>query len=112
MLETLYRTATPQSSVWNGEYYTLALRLSGSGYVFTERHGRWDDSQKKSINTTMTLSPADGYVTYEEGLKDYRKQKYHRATEGFVHCFSRDLDPLSAAPERYELINLDAMNVS
>jgi hypothetical protein len=111
MLETLYRTATPKSSVWNGEYYTLALRLTGSGYVFTERHGWWDDSQKKFANATVTLSPDDGYATYEEGLNDYKKQKYHRASEGFVHCFSKDLDPLSAAPEHYERINLESMNV-
>jgi hypothetical protein len=42
MLETLYRTANPEFSVWNRECYTLALRFAGSGYVFTERHGWWD----------------------------------------------------------------------
>jgi hypothetical protein len=106
MLETLYKTATPEAYVWDGEYYTLFLSsptASSSGYKLTEKHGWWDDVQKKPISNTTTLSPEDGFATFEEGEAAFNQQKMHRARGDFVHSFAPD--PFEQ-PHVYRLIEL------
>jgi hypothetical protein len=109
MVETLYKTATPRESTLHGEYYTLSLGRAkdGPGFVLTEQHGFWDDSEEMPKNTNTTLSPDEGYATFDDGLPDYQRQKYSRARQGFVHCFSTDPMSPDTNYERYELIKLD-----
>jgi hypothetical protein len=93
MLETLYKSAKPETSVWEGEYYCLQLNnpADGSGFKVTELHGWWDDAGRSARNNTVTLNPEEGWPTFEEAFARYKQQKLHRAKEGFIHCYWREM---------------------
>ena len=92
MLETLYKTKTPEASVWDGECYELILdakNVNGRvAYFVREIHGWWDDGEKRFINKQFTLSPEEGHPTFEEAHQRYKEQRLHRAKDGFAHSFS------------------------
>jgi hypothetical protein len=94
MLETLYKTGTPKASVWDGEYYELFLHAkSVKGrvvYLVEEKHGWWDDEAKRNVNSYTTLSPEEGYATFEDAQNRYKLQRSTRAKGGFTHSFSPD----------------------
>ena len=62
-------------------------------YNVTERHGWWDDNTKRLVNEVVTLNAesGEGYTSYDIALKRYSDQKQHRAQEGFVHLFRREI---------------------
>jgi hypothetical protein len=99
MMEVLYRTDTPQSSIRAGEFFQLCVCLKFSafgkpGFFLEEIHGWWDESDKKLVHKVVTLSPEKGSPTLVEVLTRYDEQVKHRAREGFVYSFR--IDPYSA----------------
>jgi hypothetical protein len=92
MLETLYKTKTPEASVLDGECYELILDaepVNGRvAYFVREIHGWWDENEKRFVNKQYTLSPEEGYVTFEEAHERYKVQRLSRAESGFRHSFS------------------------
>ncbi|HZQ17531.1 MAG TPA: hypothetical protein VFA90_02335 [Terriglobales bacterium] len=104
MFVTLYKTDKPTDFA-NGEYYQVHLdEVVQNGkllFVVREKHGWWDDQQKKNANMTTTLSPKEG-VSFDEAEKLYDQQLKHRAAGGFVHCLY--FDPLNNPPFAYRRI--------
>jgi hypothetical protein len=90
MFETLYKTETPKDFV-QGEYYQPSLDIVfGNGetaYFVREKHGYWNDTEKRMANETVTLSPEEGYATLEEAQACYERQVQHRVKSGFAHSF-------------------------
>lgn len=102
MVETLYKTSTPE--VGKSESYELSLKqLPGvvgprRSYV-KEDHGWWVDRSETFIHHITTLNTAEEGVTYEEAEARYMKARANRAKSGFVHSFS------PAWPGGYQLID-------
>lgn len=92
MLETLYKTKTPEASVWDGECYELILdaeTVNGRvAYFVREIHGWWDEDRKRFVHKQYTLSPDEGFSTFDDAHERYKQQRINRATSGFVHSFS------------------------
>lgn len=92
MLETLYKTRTPE--VGKSECYELSLKaLAGNGprvYAFREDHGWWDESTKAFIHQVTTINTAEEGITFEEAQVMYEKARANRAQSGFVHSFAPD----------------------
>jgi hypothetical protein len=101
MIETLYKTNNPEG-VPPAEYYELTLDeelVNGKlAYFVQERHGWWDEEQKRAIDNRKTLSPDEGYRTRDEANERYNEQRLARARGGFVHSFS----PLLFGEKKYE----------
>jgi hypothetical protein len=87
MLETLYKTDSPEAE--QSEYYGIMIDYgpNSTGYFVREIHGWWDEEQQKAIYNLTTLSPEEGYPTFEEAHERYLTQRRHRAKGGFVHLF-------------------------
>src|ERR1039457_1502034 len=111
MIETLYKTKDPQSSVGHGEFYELILDAgrvnSRIAYFVREKHGWWDEKGKRAVNVVNTLSPDEGYTTFEEAHERYTQQRLTRAKGGFVHSFSLNFFGKSPADYNYEYIPCD-----
>lgn len=108
MLETLYKTSTPE--VGKSECYELSLKaLPGTGprgYAFREDHGWWDDSTKKFIHHVTTINTAEEGVTFEEAEAMYMKARSNRAQSGFVHSFAPDY--YGDKPYEHQLLETEA----
>ena len=108
MLETLYKTSTPE--VGKSECYELFLKaLPGTSprrYAFREDHGWWDESTKTFIHHVTTISTAEEGITFEEAEAMYRKARSNRAQSGFVHSFAPDY--YGDKPYDYQLIEAEA----
>lgn len=93
MAGTLYKTKTP-TTFEDGEYYqpTLDFQFIGAErqWIVRETHGFWNNTEKRVEHVVTTLSPEDGYSSYEEALARYEQQVQRRVKDGFVHSFSID----------------------
>jgi hypothetical protein len=94
MLQTLYRTATPTDSTVDAEFYELFLDskvINGRRVFFVkEKHGWWDEAEKRTVWLVNTLCPEEGLSTYDEAADMYDKQVRKRVSDGFPHSFSPD----------------------
>jgi hypothetical protein len=103
MMETLYKTQTPEVGV--SEFYELVILSKADkapgGYTFKEIHGWWNDTEKKLIYEAVTISREDS-VTWEEAQKMYYAARVQRAKSGFVHAFRPDYS--GQAEHEYERI--------
>ena len=93
MFETLYKTDSPKDFA-NGEYYQIHLEIEihdGKQVFFVrEKHGWFNDEEKRSAHHIFTLSPQEGFSTLSEAEKAYHQQVKVRASAGFVHSFRFD----------------------
>lgn len=109
MLETLYKTKTPENSVLDGECYELILdeaNVRGRvAYFVREVHGWWDDQGNRFVHKQWTLSPDEGFATFEEAHEMYKQQRRNRAKSGFRHSFSPHY--FGEKPYEYEFIAID-----
>ena len=91
MIETLYKTKTPEKG--RSECYVLVLTArpasEGKVYVFMEEHGRWDDGFERFIYEVTSIS-TECDLTHKEALGMYDKAKQKLAERGFVHAFVQD----------------------
>jgi len=102
--ETLYKSDSPKDFA-TGEYYQVHLDESevdpatGKELFFVrEKHGYFDNQQKRAVHHTTTFAPDKGFTTREEAEARYEQQLVHRASEGFVHSFC--LDPFEGMKYR------------
>jgi hypothetical protein len=107
MTWTLYKTASPETSVDYPEFYELSLKARrGAGkveYQVVITHGWWDDKNKEIKEEVQVLNTgaSDGLQTYSEACQQYTQQKQHFARNGFIHAFSIEIPSGRAI---YELI--------
>ena len=91
LIETLYKTKTPETSAWAGHYFELTLgeeTVDGKrGYFVRETQCRWDAAAQHTVRIQYTLSPRGGYATVEEAHEIYKQRRASRAQRGFVHCY-------------------------
>lgn len=89
MIETLYKTQSPEKD--KSECYVLVLtsRVStrGTAYIFMEEHGTWDCELHRFRYTVKSIN-ADESLTYEQALGLYEKAKQDVARIGFIHSFA------------------------
>ena len=92
MIETLYKTKTPQLTVWAEDFFELTLgtqKVDGKlGYFVRETQCRWDDAAKRTIRVQYTLSPREGFATIEDARQEYDLQRMNRARRGYIHSFT------------------------
>jgi hypothetical protein len=107
MTRTLYKAKKP-TSFDDGEYYQPTIDfqfLNGKQQYFVrETHGYWNDNEKRVIHVLTTLSPEEGYSTFQEADQRYQQQLQKRVGDGFVHSFSLDPCRLSGDYISYEYL--------
>ncbi len=98
--ETLYRvdprgkTFLPgdNASLSETEYFQpqfeLEFREGKHVFFIREKHGYFDDQQKKPASIITTLAPEEGFATADEAWKKYEERLRYRASQGFTHAFS------------------------
>ncbi len=108
MLETLYKTSTPE--VERSECYEISVKaLPGHGvrvYAFREDHGWWDDSEKRFIHHVATINTDQEGISFEEAEEMYRRAKNRLIQNGFVHSFAPDY--YTEKPYEYQLLDAEA----
>jgi hypothetical protein len=91
MIETLYKTHTPEKG--RSECYVLVLtsRVSTGGKVFAfmEEHGQWNDDLQRFSYRVSSINTEE-QLTYEHARGMYENSRRNLARKGFVHCFSVD----------------------
>ena len=106
MIETLYKTKTPQLTAWRQEFFELSLgeqTVDGQlGYFVRETHCWWNGITTPALRVEYTLSPREGFATLEQALARYELQRIDRARRGFVHSFTPRYD--STKKSKYVLI--------
>ena len=89
MIETLYKTQSPEKDT--SECYVLVLtsRVStrGTAFVFMEEHGKWDCELQRFRYTVKSIN-TDEKLTYEQALGLYETAKRNLARIGFIHSFA------------------------
>jgi hypothetical protein len=94
MVETLYKTSTPEEvPAEKAEYYELILdqEQDANGrmlFFVREMHGWWSEERQQPIHNLKTLSPDEGYSVWKDAFARYQQQRTFRAKGGFVHSFS------------------------
>jgi hypothetical protein len=94
MLETLYKTKSPEEvPAEEAEYFELILDQAPDTsrrtmYFVREMHGWWSEERKQSIHSLKTLSPEEGYPTWEAAYERDKQQPAFGAGGGFIHSFS------------------------
>lgn len=90
MLETVYKTPTPEKG--KSECYEISVNpVEGTGlYAFREDHGWWDDPSKAFVHHITTINTVEAAVTLDEAQSMYEQAKAQLARNGFVHSFSPD----------------------
>jgi len=88
MIETLYKTATPEKEI--SECYVLVLTARPGRdrkvCLFMEEHGHLDNKSNRFIHEVSSISTEDE-LTYEEAVAMYDRAKQTLAERGFVHSF-------------------------
>jgi hypothetical protein len=91
IVETLYKTKTPQPSSSIEQCFELTLgeqTVDGQlGYFVRETQCWWDAAAKRAIRVQYTLSPRAGFANIEEARELYNAKRMARARHGFVHSF-------------------------
>ncbi|MGB8481472.1 MAG: hypothetical protein WCE63_21910 [Acidobacteriaceae bacterium] len=106
MLETLYRTQSPETSRLDGECFELILCSEDGAYFVREIHGWWDAEENRFIHSQVTLSPEEGHSTFEKAHERYIQQRIARAKSGFIHSFS----PHYYGKRAYEYERINCLN--
>lgn len=108
MIETLYNTGNPDKE--KSERYILVLTpkpaSKGRRYSFMEKHGYWDDDQKR-LHFDVTSIRTEEQMTYEDGLEAYNSARRRLAEKGFIHSFIPDF--LRTKPHVYQVIDSHAL---
>lgn len=110
MIETLYRTGSPEKG--KSECYVLVVTprvgTRRDSYSFMKEHGRWDDHLDRFVHQVTSINTEEG-ITHQRALALYETAKHELAQEGFVHSFVLDFrrkSPLSS--QATELVEVTA----
>jgi hypothetical protein len=110
MIETLYKTKILKPTAWRQEFFELAIgeqTVDGQlGYFVRETQCWWDGFANRTLRVQYSLSPREGFATFEEAQTRYQLQRMVRARRGFVHAFTPCYD--STKKNRYVLIEIAA----
>jgi len=91
MIETLYKTQTPEKG--KSECYVLVLttRAASGGkiYAFMEEHGQWNNEMQRFLYKVKSISTEE-QLSYEHARGMYENAKGNLVRMGFVHCFGPD----------------------
>ncbi len=91
MIETLYKTHSPEKG--RSECYVLVLASrAGSGgkvYAFMEEHGQWSDDLQRFVYRVNSVN-AEEQLSYQHARGLYDTAKRNIAGKGFVHCFAAE----------------------
>jgi hypothetical protein len=91
MIETLYKTHTPEKG--KSECYVLVLTCraasSGKVYAFMEEHGQWNDEMQRFVYKVNSIATEE-QLTYQHARGMYERAKGNLVRKGFVHCFGPD----------------------
>lgn len=91
MIETLYRTETPEKG--KSECYVLVLASRvGNGekaYSFMQEHGHWNDELERFHYAVNSINIEDR-LNYQDARALYDGAKRKLAAIGFIHCFAAD----------------------
>lgn len=108
LIETLYKTKTPETTAWANHFFELTLgeeTVDGKlGYFVRETQCRWDAAAKHTVRIQYTLSPRGGFATIEEAHEKYKQQRATRAQRGFVHCYAPNYE--ATRRRKYERIEI------
>lgn len=92
LVETLYKSKTPQTTAWADHFFELSLgeeTVDGKmGYFVRETQCRWDAAARHTVRVQYTLSPRGGFATVEEAHEKFKQQRATRAQRGFVHSYA------------------------
>jgi hypothetical protein len=101
MIETLYKTQTPEKG--KSECYVLVLttRAASGGkiYAFMEEHGQWNDEMQRLLYNVKSINTEE-QLTYQDARGMYEKAKGNLVRMGFVHCFGSDGARKEPAPDQ------------
>jgi hypothetical protein len=108
MIETLYKTQTPEKG--KSECYILVLTSraasDGKAYAFMEEHGLWHEDLQRFIYTVDSIN-TDEQLTYHHARRMYETAKGNLARKGFVHSFTPNglrKEPYSDQRSQSELV--------
>jgi len=91
MIETLYKTPTPEKG--QSECYVLVLtsRVASGGKVFAfmEEHGRWNEELQLFTHEVHSIN-TDEQLTFQQARSLYETAKRNLAANGFLHLFAGD----------------------
>lgn len=108
MIETLYKTMTPEKG--RSECYVLVLTSRPASerkvYVFMEEHGRWDDRLERFLHEVTSISTEDD-LSFERASVVYDDAKKRLAREGFIHSFFPDCN--RKKPHEYRMIEAESV---
>jgi hypothetical protein len=106
---TLYKTASPETSVDYPEFYELSLKTNRSfgkkeEYIVI-RHGWWDEQDQNAKEDTQVLNTVgnDLFPSYTDAFQQFAHYKQQYAKNGFVHSLTKDM---LTGKDVYELIEL------
>jgi len=102
MIETLYKTKTPEKG--SSERYVLVLTArpasGGKVYVFMEEHGQWDDDLERFRYEVCSIS-TESNLTFQDAHAMHNTAKIKLAHRGFIHVFAPDFS--RKTPHAYQL---------
>ena len=91
MIETIYKTQTPEKG--RSECYILVLTTraasDGKFFAFMEEHGQWSDDLQRFTFRVNSIH-ADERLSYQHARGIYETAKSNLAQKGFVHSFALD----------------------
>ncbi|HLV86294.1 MAG TPA: hypothetical protein VKV39_04900 [Candidatus Sulfotelmatobacter sp.] len=109
LVETLYRTKTPQIQGCEQHFEVVIGEESVAeqmGYYVREFHCWQDQAGKGLMRVQYTLSPRGGFPTIEQALARYEAQKLFRARRGYFHCYAPRFGTIPKC--RYSKIDIPA----
>lgn len=108
LIETLYKTKTPETTAWADHFFEFTLgeeTVDGKlGYFVRETQCRWDPAAKHTVRIQYTLSPRGGFATVEEAYELYQQRRTGRAKRGFVHSYTPNFE--AARHRKYVCIEI------
>jgi hypothetical protein len=108
MIETLYKTETPEKG--RSECYVLVLNSRPASqrkvYVFMEEHGHWDPHFDRFIYEVNSISTDTG-LTQQEAFAMYNTAKKKLSLGGFIHSFRPDFN--RKKPNAYQLFDTESV---
>jgi hypothetical protein len=87
---SLYKSADAVDDP-RAEYYCLIIStketFQSAPVTVRESHGWWDAAKKEAVLPVPTFE--EEFDSLKDAEREFERHVWHRASEGFIHCFSR-----------------------